>query len=165
MSLPTITVAGNLKRLETRFTISGKQVTKFQIECAEKNSKGEWVNLYLSGECWDKAAEFVNTYFNEGSAASVTGKLFTNVYENKDGKKVYENKFLFPSVNFIPKDKASQPQAQQQPQGQQSYQQAQQPQQSYQPQQAYQAPQQPQTTQGYNQNQGEFVMDESEVPF
>ena len=108
MSLPTITICGNLKRIETKFTTSGKQVTKFQVECAEKNSKGEYVNLYISGEVWDKQAEFVNQYFQDGSVAIVTGKLYTNVYEKQDGSKVYENKLLFPGVSFAPKDKAGQ---------------------------------------------------------
>lgn len=108
MSLPTITICGNLKRIETKFTQSGKQVTKFQVECAEKNSKGEYVNLYIGGEVWDKQAEFVNQYFQEGSVAIVIGKLYTNVYEKQDGSKVYENKLLFPSVSFAPKDKAGQ---------------------------------------------------------
>jgi single-stranded DNA-binding protein len=109
MSLPTITICGNLKRIETKFTTSGKQVTKFQVECAEKNSKGEYINLYISGEVWDKQAEFVNQYFQDGSVAIVTGKLYTNVYEKQDGSKVYENKLLFPSVSFAPKDKAEKP--------------------------------------------------------
>jgi single-stranded DNA-binding protein len=57
---------------------------------------------------WDKQAEFVNQYFQDGSVAIVTGKLYTNVYEKQDGSKVYENKLLFPSVSFAPKDKAGQ---------------------------------------------------------
>jgi len=106
--LPTITVIGNLKRVEYKQLPSGKALTKFQIECAEKNAKGEWTNLYLSGECWEKSAEFVNQYFRDGSPAIVTGKLYTNVYEKQDGSKVYENKLLFPNVSFAPKDKSEQ---------------------------------------------------------
>lgn len=108
MSLPTITVIGNLKRLELKYLPSGKALLNFQVECSEKNSKGEWSNLYLKGECWDKSAEFVNQYFKEGSTAIVTGKLVTNVYEKQDGTKVYENKLLFPNVGFVPKDKSDQ---------------------------------------------------------
>ena len=104
--LPTITVIGNLSKLETKFTPSGKEVTKFQVECSEKNTKGEWENLYLKGEVWEKASTFLNQYFKDGSVAIVTGKLVTNVYEKQDGSKVYENKLLFPSVSFVPKDKA-----------------------------------------------------------
>lgn len=121
MSLPTITVIGNMKRIELKYTQNGKAVCKFQVECADKNAKGEWTNLYLAGECWEKQAEFVNQYFRDGSVAIVTGKLYTNVYENKDGKKVYENKLLFPNVSFAPKDKAE-IEDNQQPQQQQSYQ-------------------------------------------
>lgn len=104
--LPQITAVGTLNKLETKFTPSGKEVTKFTLECSEKNAKGEWENLYLKGEVWEQASQFLNKYFKDGSVAIVTGKLVTNVYEKQDGSKVYENKLLFPTVSFIPKDKA-----------------------------------------------------------
>lgn len=117
MSLPVITVVGNLKRIEQKFLSTGKELTKFQVECSEKNSKGEWENLYISGEVWEKSSVFFNQYFKEGSVAIVTGKLVTNVYEKTDGTKVYENKFLFPQVSFAPREKeAQQSQSQYKPQ-------------------------------------------------
>ena len=109
MGLPTISINGNLKRIETKYTPSGKSITSFQVECSEKNSKGEWENLYIKGEVWEKSSEFVSKYFKEGAAANVTGKLFTNVYAKADGSKVYENKFLFPKVDFPAKDKSESP--------------------------------------------------------
>ena len=109
MSLPTISIIGTLGRLQTTHTSIGKEVTKFQIECSEKNAKGEYDNLYLKGEVWEKASQFLNQYFKEGDVAVVTGKLITNVYE-KNGAKVYENKLSFPSISFPPKAKASQSQ-------------------------------------------------------
>ena len=107
MSLPQITIIGTLGRLQTTHTTTGKEVTKFQIECSEKNAKGEYDNLYLKGEVWEKASQFLNSYFKEGDVAVVTGKLITNVYE-KNGAKVYENKLSFPSISFPPKAKVSQ---------------------------------------------------------
>ena len=107
MSLPIISLIGTLGRLQTTHTSTGKEVTKFQIECSEKNAKGEYDNLYLKGEVWEKASQFLNSYFKEGDVAVVTGKLITNVYE-KNGAKVYENKLSFPSISFPPKAKASQ---------------------------------------------------------
>ena len=107
MSLPQITIIGTLGRLQTTHTSTGKEVTKFQIECSEKNAKGEYDNLYLKGEVWEKASQFLNSYFKEGDVAVVTGKLITNVYE-KNGAKVYENKLSFPSISFPPKAKANQ---------------------------------------------------------
>ena len=107
MSLPVVTIVGNLSRIESKFIPSGKQVVKFQVECSEKDSKGEWKNLYINGEVWDKAADFFMKYFKDGSVAIVTGKLVTNVYAKQDGTKVYENKFLFPNVSFAPREKES----------------------------------------------------------
>ena len=104
MSLPTISLIGTLGRLQTTHTTTGKEVTKFQIECSEKNAKGEYDNLYLKGEVWEKASQFLNQYFKEGDVVVVTGKLITNVYE-KNGAKVYENKLSFPTISFPPKAK------------------------------------------------------------
>ena len=118
MGLPVITAVGTLNKLETKFTPSGKEVTKFTLECSEKNAKDEWHNLYLKGEVWEQASQFLNKYFKDGSVAIVAGKLVTNVYEKQDGSKVYENKLLFPSVSFVPKDKTDnqgQPQTKREP--------------------------------------------------
>lgn len=117
--LPQITAVGTLNKLETKYTPSGKEVTKFTLECSEKNAKDEWHNLYLKGEVWEQASQFLNKYFKDGSVAIVTGKLVTNVYEKQDGSKVYENKLLFPSISFVPKDKTDnqgQPQTKREPQ-------------------------------------------------
>jgi len=116
--LPTIEITGNISKIQTKFLPSGKQLTSFQIECSEKNKNGEWNNLYIKGECWEKSAEFVSKYFKDGDVAIVTGKLFTNVYDKQDGSKAYENKFLFPNVSFPPKAKDSQSNNQHQPSSQ-----------------------------------------------
>ena len=106
MALPIIQLVGTLKRTGLTYVPSGKALYKFQLECSEKNTKGEYDNLYISGELWDKQAEFANQYFRDGSVAVVTGKLVTKSYEKNDGIKVYENKLLFPSISFVPKDKS-----------------------------------------------------------
>lgn len=106
MALPIIQLVGTLKRTGLTYVPSGKALYKFQLECSEKNTKGEYDNLYISGELWDKQAEFANQYFKDGSVAVVTGKLVTKSYEKNDGSKVYENKLLFPSISFVPKDKS-----------------------------------------------------------
>ena len=106
MALPIIQLVGTLKRTGLTYVPSGTALYKFQLECSEKNTKGEYDNLYISGELWDKQAEFANQYFKDGSVAVVTGKLVTKSYEKQDGSKVYENKLLFPSISFVPKDKS-----------------------------------------------------------
>lgn len=106
MALPIIQLVGTLKRTGLTYVPSGKALYKFQLECSEKNTKGEYDNLYISGELWDKQAEFANELFKDGSVVVVTGKLVTKSYEKNDGIKVYENKLLFPSISFVPKDKS-----------------------------------------------------------
>ena len=106
MAVPIIQLVGTLKRTGLTYVPSGKALYKFQLECSEKNTKGEYDNLYISGELWDKQAEFANQYFKDGSVAVVTGKLVTKSQEKNDGSKVYENKLLFPSISFVPKDKS-----------------------------------------------------------
>lgn len=121
MALPTISITGNIKRPELKYTSSGKAVHKFSLECSEKNKDGTFDNLYIDVTTFDKSAEFVNQYFQEGSIAIVTGKLVTKVWTDKDNKKHYDITFKFPSVEFAPKDKTGQQPQQQVPQQEQEY--------------------------------------------
>jgi single-stranded DNA-binding protein len=117
MPLPTVTIFGTINKIETRFTQSGKQVTSFQIECSEKNKSGEWENLYIKTAVFEKAAEFVNNYFQDGSLCVATGKLVTEVYTGQDGAKKYDIKLKFPQIEFPPKAKHEAPQAKPMPSG------------------------------------------------
>ncbi len=107
--LPTITIISNVQKIETRQTQSGKSITTVNVSCGDKNSKGEWENLYIKADFWEKQSDFVSQYFKEGSAIIITGKLVNTNYTKQDGTKVYETKFLFPQASFVPKDKDAQP--------------------------------------------------------
>ena len=104
MSLPTVTIFGTINKIETRFAANGTQITSFQIECSEKEKDGTYSNLYIKSAVFNKAAEFVNNYFQDGSVCIATGKLVTEVYE-KEGVKKYEIKLKFPTIEFPPKAK------------------------------------------------------------
>ena len=153
MSLPTVTIIGTVKFMETKFTQSGKQVTSLTVSCSDKNKDGTYSNLNIKADFWEKSAEFVNNHFRDGEPIVVTGKLITNSWE-QDGTKRYEIKFHFPQAGFVPKVQQSNSQ-QGQPQQQQQYQQPQQVPTTYEqaPQQQgnYQQPQQQQS--GYQQPQ------------
>jgi len=105
--LPIITICGTINKIELRYLANGKAVCSFHVECSEKNAKGEWENLYIKGAVFEKSAEFVQKYFNDGDACIATGKLVTEIYENKEGKKVYDIKLKFPQISFVPKSKTS----------------------------------------------------------
>ena len=115
MALPTVSIFGNINRIELKYLPNGKALCSYKIECSEKNAKGEWDNLYIDGVSFDKSAEFVNQYFKDGDACIATGKLITEVYENKEGKKIYTIKLKFPEIGFAPKSKNSSPQPKQAP--------------------------------------------------
>lgn len=108
MSLPIITVTGNVRKIETKQTGTGKNITKVSISCGDKKADNTWDNLYINAEFWEKDSDFVSQHFREGSAVTVSGKLYTNVYEKQDGTKVYENKFMFPRASFVPRDQSEQ---------------------------------------------------------
>lgn len=107
MALPTITLIGLIQKKETRQTQSGKAITALNISCGEKNSKGEFDNLYIKANFCGKRSGFVDQYFNEGDVIQVTGKLITTNYTKQDGSKVYETKFKFPEASFIPRPRNS----------------------------------------------------------
>ena len=106
MPLPTVTIFGTINKIETRFAQSGTQITSFQIECSEKNKDGQWENLYIRSAVFGKSAEFVNNHFTDGSLCVATGKLVTEVYDGKDGKR-YDIKLKFPTIEFPPKAKSN----------------------------------------------------------
>ena len=173
--LPTITVIGNVKYMETKVLQSGKQVTSLVVSCSEKRKDGNWDNLNIKAEFWENSAKFVNDYFNDGDVIVVTGKLITNSYET-NGQKRSEIKFHFPQASFLPKvqNNNSQGNNQQSNNTQTNYQQSQQqsPQQYQAPQPQYQNQQGQQVTQQqYNQNQQQaqvsptIYVDEDKMPF
>jgi single stranded DNA-binding protein len=102
MSLPTVTVIGNVKFMETKFTQNGKQVTSLVVSCSDKNKDGNYDNLNIKADFWGKQAEFINKYFKDGDAIIVTGKIVANTWE-QNGVKRSEIKFHFPSASFVPK--------------------------------------------------------------
>ena len=109
MSLPTLTVIGNVQKIETRQTQSGKSITTISVSAGEKNKSGEYDNLYIKADFWEKQSDFVSQYFKEGDVIVVTGKLVTTSYTKQDNTKVYETKFQFPQASFAPKAKEAQP--------------------------------------------------------
>lgn len=125
MALPVVSIFGTINKIELKYTQAGKAVCSYQIECSEKNAKGEWENLYIKCASFEKSAEFINQYFKDGDVCIATGKLVTESYSKQDGSKVYEVKLKFPQIQFAPKNKNTQEYQnvpKQKPQTQNSYQ-------------------------------------------
>ena len=101
-----MTILGNIQKIETRQTQTGKSITTVNVSAGEKNAKDEYDNLYIKADFWEKQSDFVSQYFKEGDVIAVTGKLVTTNYKNTAGINVYETKFLFPQASFVPKSKS-----------------------------------------------------------
>ncbi len=103
MSLPTLSAIGHIKFKEFK-QANGKNLCSFLLSCSEKKFKGEgYDSLDIKVTVWEKQADFVNTYLNDGDVCEVVGKIETNVFTKDDGTKIRTTQFKFPSVNFVPK--------------------------------------------------------------
>lgn len=89
MSLNHITIMGRLTRdPELRRTGSGVAVTSFTLAVDRDYSgkdSGQKETDFLDCVAWKNTAEFVNSYFNKGRMAVVSGRLQIRTWKDKDG--------------------------------------------------------------------------------
>ncbi len=58
---------------------------------------------FFDYEAWGNTAETICKYFHKGSRIIVDGRLTTNIWENKDGKKQKKVKIVVSNFNFVDK--------------------------------------------------------------
>lgn len=89
MSLNHITIMGRLTRdPELRRTGSGTAVTSFTLAVDRDYSgkdSGQKETDFIDCVAWKNTAEFVNSYFNKGRMAVVSGRLQIRTWKDKDG--------------------------------------------------------------------------------
>jgi single-strand DNA-binding protein len=90
---------------ETKIINENLRVTSFRIVTNEtfldkatgtKKENAEWHNV----EAWNSLSDTVSMYFKKGTNVYVEGKIKTDVYDDKDGKKVYRTKISMESFLF-----------------------------------------------------------------
>lgn len=65
---------------------------------------GEQTADFLTCIAFDKAAEFAEKYFHQGTKLIVTGRIQTGSYTNKDGQKVYTTDIIVEEQEFAEKN-------------------------------------------------------------
>ena len=88
---------------------SGKKIAKFSIATNEsfKNTKGEkiedtqWHNLVA----WNKKADIIESYLEQGNEVAIEGKLTNKNYEDKDGNKRYYTEIVVNEILMLGKKK------------------------------------------------------------
>ena len=100
-----IILVGNLTRDPEIRVIeeSGKPITKITIAVQRpfKNTNGEKEADFIGVVFFDKRAEAVAQYFKKGDPISVSGRLQTRNYEDKEGQRKYVSEVIADDFQFI----------------------------------------------------------------
>ena len=95
---------------DVRALNDGKTVSKFTmaVDRRFKNKNGEKEADFIPVVVFGKPAEFVAEYIKKGSMVSVSGRITTGSYDNKEGKNVYTTEITADEVNSIGNKKDNQ---------------------------------------------------------
>lgn len=100
-----IVLVGRLiKDPETKtFEENSKIVTKFilAVDRPFKNVEGVRETDFIPVVLWGRRAEIVSEYMSKGSMISVSGRLQTGSYDDKEGKRRYTAEILADEFQFI----------------------------------------------------------------
>ena len=85
--------------LEVKATPTGKSVLNFSVAIPRfhREDGADFVNCVA----WNKTAENMGRFLKKGDRISVSGRLQSRNYEDKDGKKVYTTEILAEEVEFL----------------------------------------------------------------
>ena len=109
-------LAGHLGRdAETRYTPSGKALTKFSVATGggEKQGGGKWPTDWHNVIAWGELAERAST-LKKGAFVELTGRLQTSSWDDKQtGKKCYKTEIvaaqIVPAEEEIPQTRQERP--------------------------------------------------------
>jgi single-strand DNA-binding protein len=91
-------IGGRLTRSpEETVSTTGTVISKFTVAINRRYNRDE--TDFLNVVAFGKTAEFVNKYFQKGSAIIVVGSIQSRTYE-KDGQKRYITEIVADEVNF-----------------------------------------------------------------
>lgn len=77
-------------------TSTGKAMSNFRIAVPRlrKDANGERSADFFSVSCFERTADFVNSYLKQGSKVAVTGSVHIDKYEAQDGSIRYRTNIL-----------------------------------------------------------------------
>lgn len=91
------------KEADLRFTASGQAVANFKLAVERNftNAEGEREVDYIACVMWGKRAEGFAEHTYQGSLVSVSGRIQTRNYDNKEGLKVYVTEVVADTFQFL----------------------------------------------------------------
>lgn len=106
-SLNRVTIIGNLgKDIETKFTPSGLQISKFTVATTDSIKKGDtWENVteWHNITCFGKTAEFADKYLKKGNTVYLEGRIKTESWDDDNGVKKYKTGIIADKVMSLTK--------------------------------------------------------------
>ncbi|PGA47298.1 single-stranded DNA-binding protein [Bacillus toyonensis] len=66
-----------------------------------RNSLGEQQADFINCVVWRRAAENVTKYCTKGSLVGITGRIYTNNYDDEKGKKIYRTEVVIENITFL----------------------------------------------------------------
>jgi single-strand DNA-binding protein len=87
---------------ETRYTQGAEPmaITRYTLAVDRRFKQGDQTADFISCVCFRKAAEFADKYFRQGMRVTVSGRIQTGSYTNKDGQKVYTTEVVVDNQEF-----------------------------------------------------------------
>ena len=88
---------------ETRYTQGAEPmaITRYTLAVDRRfKREGDQTADFISCVCFRKAAEFAEKYFRQGMRVTVSGRIQTGSYTNKDGQKVYTTEVVVDNQEF-----------------------------------------------------------------
>lgn len=98
--------------LEIRKTPNNKSVLDLRIAVSRdyKDAEGNYPADFIKAVCWEQKADFISKYAQKGTMIGVSGRIQVNVYDDKNGQRVYDTYIQAEQVEIL-----SQPREKEQP--------------------------------------------------
>ena len=96
------------KNPEIRKTPNGASICKFTLAVSRKvKAQGQPDADFISCVAFGRNGEFAEKYFHQGMRVSISGRIQTGSYTNKDGVKVYTTEVIVEEQEFAESKAAS----------------------------------------------------------
>ena len=97
-----IMVGRTTKEIESKVTTSGASVAEFSIAVKRSfKNHGNQESDFFNCVAYGKVAETISKYVKKGDQIGIEGRLETDSYTNKEGRKVYVTRIIVENVEFL----------------------------------------------------------------
>ena len=87
------------KDVELRYTQTQMPIVRFTL-AVDRRSKEKEAD-FISCVAFSKGAELMNNYLSKGSKISITGRIQTGSYENREGVRQYTTDVIVDEIEFL----------------------------------------------------------------